>query len=233
MDKRLEKIAKIIGRADTIIDIGTDHGYLPLFLLEEGIVSKAIVSDISAASLKKAENLAQEKQMGARMEARLGGGFSVITEEDQLDLAVIAGMGGNLISAIIEEDLSLLKTKPIRLILQPMQNPEVLRQYILDKRFTILSENLVREEKFIYQIIEVSVAENQSHDCYSEAELEFGKKASYKEAEWDLYCELLRNKKRNLQGIMNKIHKSKADNKTSLIEEYQLKIRLLEEMICS
>lgn len=229
MNNRLLKISNIAGEVDSLIDIGTDHGYLPVYLIESKQAKQAIVSDISKDSLDKAIKLAKQKKMTSFIDARVGSGFSVLDDKEHIELAVIAGMGGNLIAEIIHEKVPYLKRHHVRMILQPMQNAEALRSYLLSNGFYIKNEYLVKEDKFIYQILEV-LPGNNIH-CYDEVDLAFGKKDLYFEEEQHLYKELLMLKKTELQTIINKIDISGSNNKQDLIRGYEQKIKMIEGKI--
>ncbi len=101
MDHRLLAIAEEIGKSKKVLDVGTDHGYLAVYLIEKNLADFAIVSDISKGSLQKATTLIAEKKLGNRIESRLGSGLEVLRQEDMVDHVVIAGMGGNLIASIV------------------------------------------------------------------------------------------------------------------------------------
>ena len=230
MDKRLLKIAEITGCVNTVMDIGTDHGYLPVYLIENKKVQSAIVSDVSLESLNKANRLINSLGLSDKIESREGGGFSILHDKDEIDVAIIAGMGGNLIASILEDADSLIRQKNIRLILQPMQNPEALRKYLLDHSYYIKSENLVQDDRFIYQIIE-ALPGGENAQVYSELELAFGKKTSYDEEALTNYMALLKNKKQNIELIIEKIKESDASDKESIMDKYKNQIKLIEESL--
>ena len=230
MDKRLLKIAEITGCVNTVMDIGTDHGYLPVYLIENKKAQSAIVSDVSLESLNKANRLIHSLGLSDKIESREGGGFSILHDKDEIDVAIIAGMGGNLIASILEDADSLIWQKNIRLILQPMQNPEVLRKYLLDHSYYIKSENLVQDDRFIYQIIE-ALPGGENAQVYNELELAFGKKTSYDEEALTNYMALLKNKKQNIELIIEKIKESDASDKESIMDKYKNQIKLIEESL--
>lgn len=135
-------------------DIGTDHGFLPLYLLETGKCPWAVMADISAGSLKKAEDNCRMLHPGREYDLRLGSGIDVL-KDGEVDVAVIAGMGGLLIADILEWNLA--KSRSIkRYILQPRNNAGRLRHWLADNGFTITKESLVREGKFICEILTVN-----------------------------------------------------------------------------
>lgn len=153
ISNRLKCVASMIDKCSSIADIGTDHGYLPIHLIQNGICNTAIASDIKKGPLNKAKANIRKYEMEEKIECRLGAGLSTI-KVNEVDCAVISGMGGNLISDIIEEDLEVFKSLKYA-VLQPVQNPEVLRKYLYDKGFNIIDEELCIDENKYYEIIKV------------------------------------------------------------------------------
>lgn len=151
LTKRLEEISKIIDKGSRIADIGTDHGYLPISLLESDTVPFAILSDINKGPLENASCEVKKRNLLDKISLRLGGGLSVL-KEDEVDEIIIAGMGGLLISEIIQNDYNICK-KAKKLVLQPMQAQEELRKYLLNNNFEIIGEYITNEDFRIYQII--------------------------------------------------------------------------------
>lgn len=154
---RLEKIASMVEKCNKIADIGTDHAYIPIYLVKNGICEIAVASDINKGPIEKAKHNVMMENLQDKIQLRLGGGFSTIKPRE-VQCAIIAGMGGNLIGDIIEDGLEVFKLLEY-CILQPVQNPEVLREYIYSSGYDILDEELCREEDKFYEIIKVKYAE--------------------------------------------------------------------------
>ena len=127
VSKRIEFIIENLEKVNTLADIGTDHGYVPLIALDRDICNKAIACDINKDPLDKARLNAVLEGRGDELEFRLGGGFAPLNLGEANEV-VIAGMGGNLIRDILEADTEKVKEVDY-LILVPAQNPEVLREY--------------------------------------------------------------------------------------------------------
>lgn len=158
LSQRLMTIAGKINKGETLADIGTDHGYLPLFLYESGICPKVIMADVSKGSLAKAEQSCKELFPGKKFDLRLGDGLDVL-EPGEVDSVVIAGMGGILMSEILDWDLE--KSYSInKFVLQPRNNVGALRKWLFRNGFNIIDEELVEEGKFICEIITVEPGEN-------------------------------------------------------------------------
>lgn len=150
---RLNLIANEIKPGETMADIGTDHGYLPLYLWEKAICPKVIMADISAGSLQKARDNCRIAYPDVEFDLRLGSGIEVL-RAGEVDVIAIAGMGGLLMTEILGFDID--KTKSYkRLVLQPRNNIGALRHWLYNHGFSITNEQLVREGKFICEIITV------------------------------------------------------------------------------
>ena len=156
---RLKKIASMVDKCESMVDVGTDHAYVPIYLLKNNICNTVVASDINKGPVEKARlNLAMEG-FNKVSSCRLGGGLSTVKPKE-VNCAVIAGMGGNLIRDIIEADMKVFKSLDYAIV-QPVQNPEVFREYIYSKGFSILDEALVYEENKFYEILKIKYAEEK------------------------------------------------------------------------
>ncbi len=150
---RLDAILSCVPSSHTVADIGTDHGYVPVNLIKKNIAEYVIATDISSSSLAKAETLIEMKGMGDRISTRVGYGLSIL-KPDEVDTAIIAGLGGVLISEILEKDRLIAGTIDT-FILQPMKWRRLLREYLLNNGYTIVDEVLVKESISRYYVIMV------------------------------------------------------------------------------
>ena len=161
LDERLTMLFSHVPECDCVADIGTDHGYLPITLLKSGKCKKAIACDISASSLKKAE--INSKRQGVFLDCRVSDGLSEL-EKDEADCIVIAGMGGILISEILEREKE--KITDAILVLQPMTAIKELREYLCKSGFSILKEDIVFQEEKLYHAFVSKYGEGpQDYDC--------------------------------------------------------------------
>lgn len=151
---RLKAIFDCVPSGAVVLDMGTDHGYLPVALIKSGRVERAVASDISAPSLKKAEKEIICEGLSDKIETRLGNGLSVV-QPGECNVIVMAGMGGHLISAMILEYPEIVKNTDC-LVLQPMTNVDMVRRILESQGFCITAEVLALEESRIYQIISAS-----------------------------------------------------------------------------
>ena len=139
LDGRLSSAGKFVRRGAVFADIGTDHGYLPLSLLEGGVIERAICSDINEGPLGGAIENARECGLAHKCRFVLTDGAAALSNEGITDLA-ICGMGGELIADIIEK-APFLRDTGVRLILQPMSRQAKLRQYLAVRGFNIIAED--------------------------------------------------------------------------------------------
>ena len=153
LSPRLSKIAELIGSCVCLADIGTDHAYLPVFMCLSGRAQCAIASDIRRGPLKRAADTVRAYHANDKISLRLGAGLETLAP-DEADAVVIAGMGGILISNILDDSADKLSSAD-KIILQPMTAVPELREYLWQNRWSIESEVLAREEDKIYNILTV------------------------------------------------------------------------------
>lgn len=158
LSKRLKFIAEHIDKCKSIIDVGTDHGYIPIYAIKNNLCERAIASDINKDPVKKARLNADLEGVSKEVEVRLGGGLKTI-EKGEVQGVIMAGMGGNLIKEMLEEEKYKLPFFKF-LILQPAQNPEVLREYLYSNGYEILAEDLCFDEGIFYELFKVKKNQN-------------------------------------------------------------------------
>ena len=151
LDSRLSLIASLVRKGSRAADIGTDHAYLPVYLIEQGICPSAIASDIRKGPVDRASKTVTDAKMTDRISVRLGNGLSTVLAEETDDI-VIAGMGGETIASILN-DAPWTKDARYRFILQPMTKPEVLREYLLSSGYALTEEHTVYNENHQYLVI--------------------------------------------------------------------------------
>lgn len=170
MNKRLELIASILPHGRGFADVGTDHGYLPVYMAQHGYSGKIIASDINEGPLSTAVASARQAGVEDRICFRLCDGLDGCGSEE-LDTVVIAGMGGDTICGILDR-ADCVMSRDILLILQPMTKAEVLRYWLTNNDFAICGEWLIEENGEIYQILSARFG---ARTPLSDAELFTGK----------------------------------------------------------
>ncbi|AUS96292.1 hypothetical protein CDQ84_05020 [Clostridium thermosuccinogenes] len=150
---RLGLIAKKVSSCDIACDIGTDHAYIPIHLVLNGVCKRAVASDVRKGPLKAAKENIERYGLSDKIELRLGYGLETIPE-DEADGIIIAGMGGELIKNILAEGITKAK-KAAFIILQPMNSHEILREWLYDNGFDIYDEEMVEDGGKIYSVMSV------------------------------------------------------------------------------
>ncbi len=170
LNPRLSKLAQLLPEAQTIADIGTDHGYIPIYAILEKSAEYAIASDINRGPVNRAKINVENFGLSEKISLRLGAGLETL-KPNEAQVIVIAGMGGILISEILSASIE-VSLSAEKLLLQPMTAVKELREYLCENNFLIEEEFLVAEEDKIYNIL--SVVPNKK-GCYSEKELLLGR----------------------------------------------------------
>lgn len=147
-------------REIVLLDIGTDHAYLPIYLYKKEIVNKCILADLRKGPVDNAKTN-WEKNLGKVADARQGNGLSVISE-GEADIITISGIGGIEIATIIESGYSKLKMGQV-LIVQPQSKFGIVRKSILSHGMAIISEKLAFEKDNITPVILAFLDRNGSY----------------------------------------------------------------------
>ena len=154
LSPRLQICAGFVAPGDRVADIGCDHGYLSIHLLQNGIASSVIASDVNEGPLQSAMRNARKFGVHNRISFYLSDGVQNIPRD--FDCMVCAGMGADTIMSIIAHAYDDWLADPkYRLILQCQSTRPELRQWLYDKRFRINRETLAKDGKFVYSIMEV------------------------------------------------------------------------------
>ncbi len=160
-------------RFNCILDIGCDHGKLSVALIERGITEKVIASDISSASLHKAEILAQSCGYEEKLITICCNGMEGLTEF-QADCAVLLGMGGELIANILDAQVDYSHSLK-RIITQPMRGEAELREYLYTHGYKIVAERIVFDAGRYYQLLAAEPGEaDELPDFWPQGYFQFG-----------------------------------------------------------
>ncbi|MBO0461976.1 tRNA (adenine-N(1))-methyltransferase [Enterococcus sp. DIV1298c] len=173
LSKRLETVGRFVPDAARLADIGSDHAYLPVALMLKGKIDYAVAGEVVKGPFESAKRQVMKNGLADRIEVRLADGLDAIEKKDQINAITIAGMGGSLIRDILEAGR---KNQRIsgeeRLILQPNIGEKTLRTWLKENNYQIIAEEILEENKKIYEVI---VAEKKEQTIeYSEKELMFG-----------------------------------------------------------
>lgn len=171
LSNRLQTVADFVSPGARLADIGSDHAYLPVHLAKQGIVERAIAGEVVKGPYHNAETEIENEHLTGVITARLADGLAAILPEDYIDTITIAGMGGTLITNILESGKSHL-THHERLILQPNVGEDNVRRWLQANRYQIVAERILAEDGHIYEIIVADPVETPV--TYTATELKFG-----------------------------------------------------------
>ncbi|RSL34496.1 tRNA (adenine-N(1))-methyltransferase [Salibacterium salarium] len=152
LSDRLQIIAQEVPLGSKIIDIGTDHGYLPIHLVKENKIQEAIATDVNQGPLQSAAAKINQEQLHHKIETRYGNGLNVTKVKDNIDTVVIAGMGGPLITSILDEGQDPLQTVK-KLILQPNVRAKEIRIWLCEHGWFLTNEHILEEDNKFYEIL--------------------------------------------------------------------------------
>lgn len=152
LSKRLLVCCGLVAPGDRVADIGCDHGYLGIYLLQKGIASSVIAADINEGPLQSAIKNAAKYDVSGKITFHLSDGARNIPRD--FDTMVCAGMGADTMISILE-DAPWLKDSRYRLILQCQSKTAALRKYLSEHDFRICEESVVKDGKFLYTVMEV------------------------------------------------------------------------------
>ncbi len=141
---RLKMVADMVRRGSLIADIGTDHGYLPAWLVKSGKCPGGIAADLRKSPLENARETLRIYDVESKVKLRLSDGLDSVLA-DECDDIVFAGMGGTLIVELLERT-PWVKNNKKRLILQPMTHSEDVRKFLCENGFSILFENACKDD---------------------------------------------------------------------------------------
>lgn len=211
----------IVPKCKVAADIGCDHGKVAISLLKKGKADSVICTDISAKSLDKARRLAASEQLGDAVSCRQGDGLKVL-KENEADIAVIAGMGGELMTDIIRNGKS---SVPETLVLSCNSAADVLRKWLSENGFVINDEELVFEGRHYYPVILAKRGQNQK---LSDIEHEIGPVILRKKPK--VLEKFLKRKIATAWEIRENLLKANVHNKDELIANIDEKLEKYKEV---
>ena len=183
LSKRLTAVAGLVTEGASVADIGTDHGYIPIYLIEQNLSPKVIAMDINKGPLERARIHIAGYGMSDRIETRLSDGLAAVKPKEVEEM-IVAGMGGGLVIHILEEGKQVVSTLK-GCILQPQSEIQKVREYLVEHGFWFEAEDMVEEDGKYYPMMRVVPPEYCEHKTADRQE-------DCKKEEWEyLYGPLL------------------------------------------
>ncbi|HEL2110418.1 TPA: tRNA (adenine-N(1))-methyltransferase [Streptococcus suis] len=169
LSRRLEAVASYVPQGARLADVGSDHAYLPLFLVEHGRIDFAIAGEVVQGPYQSALQNVEQAGQADKISVRLANGLAAVEQDDQVSTVTIAGMGGRLIADILEAGKDRLVSVE-RLVLQPNNREDDVRRWLVANGFQLVAEEILEENDKIYEIL---VAEKGKSDLTAD-QLRFG-----------------------------------------------------------
>ena len=170
LSKRLQAVADLVTEGASVADIGTDHGYIPIYLIEHHIAEKVIALDINRGPLERARMHIVGHGLKEKIETRLSDGLEKVLP-GEVDTMIAAGMGGGLVIKILMEGRMVADALDT-MILQPQSEIGKVRRFLNEHRLQIIEENMVEEDGKFYTMMKVIHGEKEE---YTVCEYTYGK----------------------------------------------------------
>lgn len=152
LSERLKKVASFVEVNTILADIGSDHAYLPCYLVLSGKIQQAIAGEVVQGPFDSAKRQVLQEGLANHIDVRFGDGLQVIREDDKVQTITIAGMGGPLITSILEAGKDKLATVDC-LIVQPNIHAKAIREWAIREKWMIVEESILEEHDKIYEIL--------------------------------------------------------------------------------
>lgn len=224
LTKRLEAIASFVTPGSIVADVGTDHGYIPIYLAQKGLIKKAYAMDINEGPLERAHKNILTQGVSFYVETILSDGLEAL-DDRKVDVLIIAGMGGMLIKKILEDAKQKLMCIPL-LILSPHLDVEMVRRTIHTLSYYIEEELIVEDEGKFYPVLVC----RHGHEIYENGiEYKYGKKLL--EGNNPNFKVYLCKQKASFETILDHLKSAQTEASQNRMKIIQNEILELEEVI--
>lgn len=224
ISNRLNAVSNMVTPGNIVADIGTDHGYVPMFLIKNKISPHVIAMDINRGPIEMADVHIKGENLGDKIETRLSDGLTEF-HPGEADTIIIAGMGGELIISILEHGAEKLKDVS-EIILSPHSFIKEVREKLFSIGFSIADEQMIFEDKKYYTIMR---AERGSIENYNRAELSFGKILLMRKN--DTLKNFLLKQQKKYNNILLEMSRYASDNNMSRQHEIKEEIDIISEAL--
>lgn len=176
ISRRLHTVARAVTPGNRVADVGTDHGYVPIYLVRNALSPSVIAADINKGPLEKAREHIRAEGLSGKIAVRLGDGLAPLAPEET-DTVILAGMGGDLMCRILEDGISFLQAGR-ELVLQPQSEWFKVRYFLEAHDYAIVREWFLKEEGKYYVVLKaqpLAASDEKSARSMTEAEAQYGR----------------------------------------------------------
>lgn len=233
ISKRLKTIADSVPKGSFVIDIGTDHAYMPIYLIKSGICNNVLAMDVNKGPLKRAQENINEYQVEDKISLKLSDGLKAL-EETKTEVVTISGMGGKLIEKILLEGYEKL-SKDTRLILSPQSEIEHFRLFLKENDILLENEIMLEEEGKFYIIFNCLYKGNALKNCEgipkdsdldTYSEIMYGRK--FDENSKMILKRYLEKEEKNFLKVKQIVMESDSKNRDKRIAELDFEIEAIQ-----
>ncbi|EEI18814.1 tRNA (adenine(22)-N(1))-methyltransferase [Lentilactobacillus hilgardii] len=227
LSKRLETVSEHVEPGSRLADIGSDHAYLPIYLAKNKIINYGVVGEVARGPLSNAINEISKEGLLDILHPRLADGLAAIEADDQINAITIAGMGGILISQILENGQDKL-TGQEKLILQPNVGENIVRTWLMNHQYFIKAEQILEEDHHIYEII--TAVKSAQPVGYSAKQLKFGPYLLIEKS--PIFISKWREERQQLQRVISNMKRATHEDKPKM-KKIEQQIQEIDEVIDS
>lgn len=223
LSQRLMALARLVPSGWRAADIGTDHAFLPCYLVENGISPSALGVDVREGPCQAALRTVQANDLADKVLIRLGDGLKPLAP-GEVEVAILAGMGGSTMVEILEQSAEVVKPLK-RLIFQPMTGSDTVRRWLSANGWSIIAEDLIAEDGRIFEVI---AAEKGNNTSLGEAETLYGPLLI--KNRHPLLGQILERDIRGVREILNRLIQSQSPEAKAKREEFSRKLQIMESL---
>lgn len=224
LSKRLQAVADLLSEGLRVADVGTDHGYIPIYLVETGKCPSALAMDINEGPILRAKEHIERHGLQDKITVRRSDGVKAL-KIGECDSVNIAGMGGALAIRIMEDGRDIFKSLQ-EFVLQPQSELDKVRQYLCKNEYRIVDEDMVLEDGKYYPMMKVVNAQPEE---YSNAEFQYGKKLL--EKKHPVLKQFLEKEELAKKQIIENLERGQGEHIQKRIEELKLGLGYIKEAL--
>lgn len=226
LSARMQALTDMVSKHSVVCDVGCDHGFVSIYLVQQGIAPKVYAMDVGKGPLERAKEHIKEYELEAYIETRLSDGLNAL-QVGEADCMICAGMGGKLMMRILKESSE--KARAMKeLILQPQSEIALFRAFLRKEGYKVVRENMIYEDGKYYPMMKV-VPENKNEELVPEYVLwdKFGE-LLLKEKH-PVLCQYLAQSKEYLAELLSHVNAQGGERAQGRVEEIQEELRMINE----
>ena len=231
LSKRLQTVADMIPPSDAFADIGCDHGYLPIYLVNSGKAARAIAMDLRKGPLERARAHVHEYGLEGKIDLRLSDGADALYVKDAVDTIAVTGMGGRLLLRIMERGHAVFRAAR-DIFVSPQSDIPLVRRKITTDGFTIVDETMVQDAGKYYVILHLKPVSEGTRELpkpLSDLEVLYG--ACIHTKKDPVLVEFLQKEQKQTRKILNSLTDTNTKAAQAACEQAERKLGMIEQAL--